>query len=183
MKRKSFDRMNRIKVARDGPSPGGSYPACSPVKALPSHPVQAVHESPPSAGLEHETLTRTIIGAAMRVHNVLGPGFLESVYQNALARELQLRAVPAECERPLTVRYRGAVVGEFAADMLVAGAVLVENKAVRAIAPAHEAQLVNYLTATGVAVGLLFNFGAERLELRRKFRAYAPPRARHADEP
>jgi GxxExxY protein len=70
------------------------------------------------------------------------------------------------------VRYRGAVVGDFVADMIVGGVVLVENKGVRTLAPAHEAQLVNYLTATGIDVGLLLNFGAERLQVRRKWREY-----------
>jgi GxxExxY protein len=118
--------------------------------------------------MEHETLTGAIIGGAMRVHRVLGPGFLESVYQNALAVELGGRGLRAECERRIRVRYREVIVGDFVADMLVNGVVLVENKAVRALAPAHDAQLVNYLTATGIEVGLLLNFGAPRLEFRRR---------------
>ncbi|HET7457852.1 MAG TPA: GxxExxY protein [Gemmatimonadaceae bacterium] len=77
-----------------------------------------------------------------------------------------------ECEKRLHVRYRDALVGEFAADLVVAGCVLVEAKAVRALAPAHEAQLVNYLTATGIEVGLLLNFGGDRLQFRRKTRTY-----------
>ena len=104
----------------------------------------------------------------MRVHTALGPGFLECVYQNALARELRDLGVDFTCGEPLQVRYRGEVVGEFVPDMIVDGRVLVENKAVRALVAAHEAQLVNYLAATGVTVGLLLNFGAERLQVRRK---------------
>lgn len=118
----------------------------------------------------HEQLTRAIIGCAMIVHRRLGPGFLESVYQNALAWELESAGLRVECERRIVVRYRQAIVGEFVADMVVAGVVLVENKAVRALAPAHEAQLVNYLAATGAEVGLLINFGGTRLEFKRRTR-------------
>lgn len=118
--------------------------------------------------MEHEHLTRAIIGCAMIVHRALGPGFLESVYQNALAWELQSAGIPVECERRLEVRYRKVIVGEFVADMIVAERVLVELKAVRALATAHEVQLVNYLTATGIEVGLLLNFGTDRLTLKRR---------------
>ena len=124
--------------------------------------------------MEHELLTGRIIGCAMRVHRALGPGFLESVYRNALAWELGRQSLAVECERRLQVRYRDAVVGEFVADMVVQGVVLIEIKAVRALAPAHEAQIVNYLTATGVAIGLLLNFGSERLQFRRKSCTYMP---------
>jgi GxxExxY protein len=123
--------------------------------------------------VDHQALTRTVIGAAIRVHSTLGPGFLESVYQHALARELGDVGVAFACGTRLTVRYRGAVVGEFAADMILDGRVLVENKAVRALAPAHERQLLNYLAATSIPVGLLLNFGAERLEVRRRTLEYA----------
>ncbi len=125
--------------------------------------------------MDHEALTRTVIGCAMRVHTALGPGFLETVYQHALARELREVLVPFACGARLEVRYRGEVVGEFAADLIVDGRVLVENKAVRALAPAHEAQLVNYLTATGIDVGLLLNFGAGSLQFRRLTREYRGP--------
>lgn len=118
--------------------------------------------------MEHEALTRRIIGCAMRVHRTLGPGFLESVYQNALAWELRLAQLTAECHRPLTVRYRGLDVGVFVPDVIVDGCVLIEIKAVRILASAHEAQLTNYLAATGLPVGLLMNFGGERLQWRRK---------------
>ena len=120
--------------------------------------------------MEHEPLTRAIIGCAMIVHRALGPGFLESVYQNALAWELRSAGIPVDCERRLLVRYRDAVVGEFVADMLVADTILVENKAVHALARVHEAQLVHYLTATGIEIGLLINFGEERLTFKRKAR-------------
>ena len=104
----------------------------------------------------------------------MGPGFLESVYQKALAHELCKAGLTVESERPIQVIYESIVVGDFAADMLVEGVVIVENKAVQALVPAHEVQLVNYLTATGVEIGLLLNFGAEKLEFKRKHRTYRP---------
>jgi GxxExxY protein len=127
--------------------------------------------------MEHRDLTGKIIGCAMTVHRGLGPGFLESVYQRALCHELLKAGLPFECEKPVIVKYDGVEVGVFSADLLVDGVVLVENKAHRAIAPAHEVQLVNYLTATGIEIGLLLNFGAERLGYKRKFRTFQPPRS------
>lgn len=120
--------------------------------------------------MQHEALTGAIIGCAMIVHRALGPGFLESVYENALAWELRSANIPTDCQRRLLVRYRDTVVGEFVADMIVADRVLVEIKAVHTLAAAHEAQLVNYLTTTGMEVGLLINFGADRLAFKRKAR-------------
>ena len=111
-----------------------------------------------------------IIGAAMKVHSTLGPGFLESVYQNALIWELRKNGFKAEAERPITVRYDGEIVGAFAADVLVNDKVIVELKVGLAIAKVHEVQLVNYLVATGLDEGLLLNFEAERLEFKKKFR-------------
>src|SRR4051812_12164201 len=116
--------------------------------------------------MEHSDLTKIIIGCAMTVHRTLGPGFLESVYQNALAHELRKADLSIECEKRLTVVYDGIEVGDFVADMVVQGRVLIENKAVLAIAPNHEVQLVNYLTATGIDVGLLLNFGSDRLQFK-----------------
>lgn len=124
--------------------------------------------------MEHAELTEKIIGCAMKVHRTLGPGFLESVYQKALAHEFQKAGLAVECEKPIVVAYDGVTVGEFAADMVVESVIMVENKAVQAFAPAHEVQLVNYLTATGIEIGLLLNFGAERLEFKRKHRTYRP---------
>ena len=124
--------------------------------------------------MEDEALTQRIIGCAMAVHRALGPGFLESVYQKALAHELAKAGLNVACEHPIRVMYDGVDVGEFAADMLVEGRIMIENKAVRLLAVAHELQLVNYLTATGVDIGLLFNFGAERLHFKRKSRCYQP---------
>jgi len=105
-----------------------------------------------------------VIGAAMKVHSVLGPGFLESVYQNALIWELRKVGLKAEAERPISVYYDGQIVGAFTADLLVNDSLIVELKAIQSLAKAHEVQLVNYLVATGIDEGLLLNFGAERLE-------------------
>lgn len=124
--------------------------------------------------MEHEQLTQTIIGCAMKVHSTLGPGFLESVYQKALAHELRKAGLKVECEKVITVRYDGVIVGDFSADMLVEEIIMVELKANQSLVPPNEVQLVNYLTATGIEVGLLLNFGAERLEFKRKSRKYQP---------
>ena len=115
-------------------------------------------------------LAGQVIGSAMKVHSALGPGFLESVYQNALAYELRDAGYKVELEKDITVKYRGQVVGEFTADMLVNDRLIVENKAILALAKAHEVQLVNYLTATGIDEGLLLNFGASKLEYKKKIR-------------
>ncbi|MGC8492953.1 MAG: GxxExxY protein [Syntrophobacteraceae bacterium] len=117
-------------------------------------------------------LTEQIIGCAMKVHRTLGPGFLESVYAKALGHELCKARLCVERQKSVIVMYDGVVVGDFVADMLVEGSVLVEIKAVRTLAQAHEVQLVNYLTATGVEIGLLLNFGASGLQMKRKYRTY-----------
>ena len=111
-----------------------------------------------------------VIGAAMKVHSVLGPGFLESVYQNALTWELQKLGLKVDAQRTITVHYDGQVVGFFTADLLVNDSLMLELKANQLVAKAHEVQLVNYLVATGIDEGLLLNFGAVRLEYKRKFR-------------
>ena len=110
-----------------------------------------------------------VIGAAMKVHSALGPGFLESVYQNALIWELQKLGLKVDAQRPITVHYEGQVVGVFAADLLVNDSLMLELKANQLVAKAHEVQLVNYLVATRIDEGLLLNFGAERLEYKKKF--------------
>ncbi|MGC9966542.1 MAG: GxxExxY protein [Syntrophobacteraceae bacterium] len=122
--------------------------------------------------MQDAALTDEIIGCAIRVHRALGPGFLESVYVKALAHELCKAGLQAECQRTVKVVYDGVVVGDFVADMLIADAVLVESKAVSALVQAHEVQLVNYLTATGIEIGLLLNFGATSLQVKRKYRTY-----------
>lgn len=127
--------------------------------------------------MEHEALTKRIIGCAMQVHRTLGAGFLELVYQNALAHELRKDGLHVTCEAKIQVVYDGVVVGDFYADMLVQGIVLIENKAVQNLVAVHEVQLVNYLTATGIDIGLLFNFGAASLQYKRKNRLYRPKQA------
>jgi GxxExxY protein len=111
-----------------------------------------------------------VIGLAMKVHSTLGPGFLESVYQNALIWELRKSGLKSEAQKPVSVQYDGQIVGAFAADLLVNDSVIVEIKAIQALSKAHEVQLVNYLTATGLDEGLRLNFGAEHLQFKKKFR-------------
>jgi GxxExxY protein len=108
---------------------------------------------------KHRELTQRIIGVFYEVYNELGHGFLESVYENAMAIALREAGLAAFQQAPVTVRFRGEIVGDFRADLLVDAAVIVELKAVSAIDPAHEAQLLNYLRATDIEVGLLLNFG------------------------
>ena len=116
----------------------------------------------------YKDLTYAIIGAAMEVHRILGPGFLESVYEEAQAHEFDLRGIPYERQAKLAVRYKGIVAGEFRADFLVDGKVVVELKAVKALTEGDEAQLLNYLKGTGYRVGLLLNFCAPSLEHKRR---------------
>ncbi len=118
--------------------------------------------------LLYSDLTRAIIGAAMEVHRVLGHGFLEAVYEAALAHELDLRRIPYERQKRLTVTYKGEAVGDYVADFVVDGKVVVELKATKGLTEVDEAQLLNYLKVTGLRVGLLFNFGTPSLEHRRR---------------
>ena len=104
-------------------------------------------------------LTREIIGAAIEVHRHLGPGLLESAYQQCLARELTLREVPYERERPLPLEYKGLRLNcGYRADFLVDNAIVVETKSIEVIAPVHEAQLLTYMRLGNWKVGLLINF-------------------------
>ena len=119
-------------------------------------------------------LAGKVIGLAMKVHSTLGAGFLESVYHRALAHEFTKAGIRFESEKPLNVIYDSVLVGEFTADLLVEQELIVELKAVQALATAHEVQTVNYLVATGIDTGLLINFGAERLEFKKKFRLAKP---------
>ena len=117
---------------------------------------------------KHKLLTNDAIHASHVVHNELGSGFLEKVYRNALVIELKKMGYSVEVEKPLSVFYQGQVIGEYYADIVMNGHVILEIKAVQAIAPAHEAQLVNYLKATEIEVGLLINFGGDSVQVRRK---------------
>ena len=118
---------------------------------------------------KHSDITKEIIGAAYEVHNTLGSGFLEKVYQNALMVELKLRKIGAEAEKPITIHYRGEMVGNYIADIVVEDRIIVEVKAIKALSEIHEVQLVNYLTATGIEVGLLLNFG-KSVEVKRRIK-------------
>ena len=122
--------------------------------------------------MDIEELIKEIVSCAFEVRLRLKPGFLESVYKNALLIELRDRGIKAEEEYPLKVFYKEEVVGEFRADIMVEEKVIVELKAVQELHTAHEAQLVNYLTVTKTDTGLLINFGGPKLEVRRKYREY-----------
>ena len=117
--------------------------------------------------LQHAELTRSIIGCAFEVINELGSGFLESVYEQAMMVALTDAGFSVESQQPIQVRFRGQPVGDFYADLFVEQKVIVELKAVQALTPAHQAQIINYLNATGIEVGLLINFGRPRLEFKR----------------
>ena len=110
---------------------------------------------------KHKDLTELIIKAFYTVYNTLGYGFLEKVYENALAIELRRLGLKVEQQARIAVYYAGQVVGEYFADLLINDTIIVELKAARALAPEHEAQLLNYLKATSYEVGLLLNFGPE----------------------
>ncbi len=121
----------------------------------------------------HDELTYKIIGLAMAIHNELGPGFSEDIYQRAMAAGLADDEVPYEGEYPIQVAFRGRSVGRFELDFVVDRTVVLETKAVAALAPVHQQQVIAYLAASGLPVGLLINFGGAKLEYKRLF----PPKA------
>lgn len=121
--------------------------------------------------MEYDDLTGQIIKAAYNVHNVLGKGFMEKVYQNAMFIELMDMGLSVDVEMPLEVFYKNHKVGSFYADLVVEDEIVVELKAVEKLAKVHEVQLVNYLSATKNDIGLLINFG-DKVEIKRKFRNY-----------
>jgi GxxExxY protein len=123
------------------------------------HPVDLLVMNTPPLGLKHAALTEKIIGVFYDVYNELGYGFLESTYAEALFIALQETGLSAVREVPVPVWFRGKKVGQYYSDLIAEGAVLVELKAARALDSAHEAQLLHYLRATDVEVGLLLNFG------------------------
>ena len=106
----------------------------------------------------------------MTISNTLGAGFLEKVYENALVHELRRSGLRVEQQRPLAVTYDGVIVGEYAADVIVEGSVILELKAVRVVDQVHVAQCLNYLKATGMRLCLLLNFGSPRLQVKRIIR-------------
>lgn len=119
-----------------------------------------------------EELIKTIIQCIYNVRGILGPGYLETVYLNAMMHELKLNGLQATAEKTLTVRYKDMVVSEFQADIIVDNRVIIELKAVESLHKIHEVQLVNYLTTTGIDSGILVNFGAADIQIKRKYRIY-----------
>lgn len=117
--------------------------------------------------LAHQDITQEIIGASFEVFRELGYGFLERVYQRAMNVELELRGLIADVENDITVRFKGQVVGDYRADILVNRCVLVELKVSAAIDSRDVAQVLNELKATGIKVGLLINFGRQKVEFKR----------------
>ena len=112
-----------------------------------------------ATGLFHRELSEQVIGLFYETYNELGFGFLESVYESAFALRLEEAGIGVRRQHPIVVRFRGHVVGEFRADLLIEELLLVEIKRVQMLLQIHEAQLLNYLKATGIKVGLLCNFG------------------------
>jgi GxxExxY protein len=117
--------------------------------------------------LKLDRITEKIIGCAYKVSNTLGSGFLEKVYENALALELLKTGLKVEQQHGIKVQYDGVIVGEFAADLLIENSVLVELKTAKSLDDANMAQCLNYLKATGLSVCLLINFGTTRADIRR----------------
>jgi GxxExxY protein len=114
-----------------------------------------------------QPITEQVIGAAFEVHNLLGYGFLEKIYQRAMQVELQLRGVKVELEPQIKVQFKGVIVGDYAANLLVADKIVVELKTDAVYQSIHEAQLLNELRGTGIKLGYLINFGRERVEYKR----------------
>ena len=120
--------------------------------------------------MEKEDITHKIIGAAYKIFNTLGFGFLESVYKKAMALELTKQNMVVKEEQPLKVYYEKAVVGEFFVDLFVANEIIVELKSVENLSKAHEVQLVNYLNGMKKDIGLLINFGPNGVDVKTKYR-------------
>ncbi len=118
----------------------------------------------------HKELSYAVVGAAMEVHRELGPGFLEAVYQTALAYELTQRSIPFEEQKSLPVYYKDQLIGEYKADFVVDGKIILELKAISALNSAHQIQALHYLAATRLPLAILVNFGAASLETKRVVR-------------
>ncbi|HMS35509.1 MAG TPA: GxxExxY protein [Ignavibacteria bacterium] len=118
----------------------------------------------------HETLTERIIGCCFTVYNKLGFGYLESVYEKSLMIELRKADIYAETQKAIKVKYDDVIVGDFIADIIAEHEIVLELKSIRQLSKIHEMQLVNYLVSTGMDIGLLINFGEERVEVKRKQR-------------
>lgn len=116
------------------------------------------------ADIIYKELSFQIMGAVFEVHNVLGHGFFEKVYERALVKELRLRRIPVETQKEIKVFYKQEEIGIYCADMVVNNQILLELKAVDKLNNTHKAQVLNYLKATDLKLGLLINFGKERVE-------------------
>lgn len=116
---------------------------------------------------KYTEITEKIIGAAYKVYNTLGFGFLEKIYEKALVIEMKKMGLDVKTQEPIKVLYEGVAVGDYVADIVINGKIIVEAKAVKSLEEIHEVQLVNYLKATKIEVGLLINFG-RKIEIKRK---------------
>ena len=116
---------------------------------------------------ELNSISEKIIGCVFKVSNTLGAGFLEKVYQNALIIELLECGLYVEKEKPITIYYKDKIVGEYYADILVNKQIIIETKAIAALNEIHQAQLLNYLKATNLHLGLLINFGTPKVQIKR----------------
>lgn len=121
----------------------------------------------PEAQERLNRIAEKVIGCAFAVANELGHGFLEKVYENAMLVEIALAGLKVESQKQIPVYYKGVIVGEYIADLLVEGCIITELKCVEALAPIHKAQTLNYLKATGLSLGLLLNFQTPRVEVKR----------------
>lgn len=118
----------------------------------------------------YQELSHRVIGAAIEVHKTLGPGFPEQIYQAALERELTLSHIPYTAQQEVKVSYKGAVIATYYLDLVADGKIVLELKALSNLAPVHESQLIAYLKASGLRLGLLFNFGRQKLQTKRIIR-------------
>lgn len=119
------------------------------------------------AEIVYKELSFAVVGAAMEVHSILGPGFLEAVYQTALNREMTIRNISFISQKKLPVTYKDVIVGDYMADFVIENKIIVEIKSVSRLNPSHQAQALHYLAATGYRLALLINFGCGSLEYRR----------------
>lgn len=126
--------------------------------------------------MDFDNTCETIIGFAYKIHNTMGFGYDEAVYENCMMVELRRAGIKATQQRPLKVWYEGEIVGDYRTDVVVEEDLILELKSVTHLVKRHEVQLVNYLTATNKPTGLLLNFGEEGVEVRRKFREHRPRR-------
>jgi GxxExxY protein len=115
----------------------------------------------------YEDLSFQLMSAVFEVHNVLGSGFLEKVYENALVKEFGIRNIPVETQKGIAVSYKGENIGSYYADLLVDNKIIIELKSVEKLTRLHEAQLLNYLKASGMKLGYLINMGGKKVEYKR----------------